>query len=52
MEASILKVKQIPVEISRLLKTAINEEIIPFITTYDPNNPNIFPIIKQSFLVF
>ena len=29
-------------------KTARNEEIIPFTVTYNPNNPNVFPIIKQS----
>ena len=28
---------------------AKNEEIIPFTFTYNPNNPNVFPIIKQSF---
>ena len=36
IEASILKAKE-------------NEEIILFTATCDPNNPNIFPIIKQSF---
>ena len=30
-------------------KTTENEEIILFITTYNPNNQNIFPLIKQNF---
>ena len=30
----------------RILK---NEDIIPFTITYNPNNPNVFPITKQSF---
>ena len=52
IEASILRAKEIPLEILRQPKTARNEEIIPFIITYNPNNPNVFPIIyliKQSF---
>ena len=49
IEASILKAKEIPIEILRQRKTLKNEEIIPFTTTYNPNNRNIFPIIKQSF---
>ena len=43
-EARILRAKEI-----RQPKIAKNEEIIPFTITYNPNNPNIFPIIKQSF---
>ena len=49
IEASILRAKEIPLEILRQPKTAKNEEIIPFTFTYSPNNPNVFPIIKQSF---
>ena len=49
IEASILKAKKIPLEILRQLETTENEEIILFTTTYNPSNPNIFPIIKQSF---
>ena len=48
-ETRILKAKEIPLEVLRQPKTTKNEEIIPFTTTYNPNNPNIFPIIKQSF---
>ena len=49
IEASILRAKEISLEILRQPKTAKNEEIIPFTFTYNPNNPNVFPIIKQSF---
>ena len=49
IEASILKAKGIPIEILRQTKIFKNEEIIPFTTTCNPNNRNIFPIIKQSF---
>ena len=49
IEARILRAKEIPLEILRQPKIAKNEEIIPFTTTYNPNNPNIFPIIKQNF---
>ena len=49
IEAGILKAKEIPLEILRQPKTTANKETIPFATTYNPNNPNIFPIIKQSF---
>ena len=49
IDASILRAKEIPLEILRQPKTAKNEEIIPFTVTYNRNNPNVFPIIKQSF---
>ena len=49
IEASILKAKEIPFEVLRQPETTKNEEIIPFTMTYNPNNPNVFPIIKQSF---
>ena len=48
-QASISRAKEIPLEILRQPKTARNEEIIPFTFTHNPNNPNVFPIIKQSF---
>ena len=47
IEASILTAKEIPVEVLRQTKTTKSEEIIPFTMTYDFNNPNGFPIIKQ-----
>ena len=31
------------------LLTAKNKEIVPFSATYNPNNPNVFLITKQSF---
>ena len=49
IEASILKAKEIPLQILWQPKAAKNEEIIPFTITYNPNNSNFFPIIKQSF---
>ena len=49
IEVSILWAKEIPLKILRQPKTAKNEEIILFIATYNPNNPNIFPIITQDF---
>ena len=29
-------------------KNKTDENLLTFITTYNPNNPNLFPIIKQS----
>ena len=48
IEASILRVKEISLEILRQPKSVKNEEIIP----NNPNNPKVFPIIKQSFYNF
>ena len=48
-EASILRAKEILLELLRQPKTTKNEEIIPFPMTYNPNNSNVFPIIKQTF---
>ena len=44
-----MRAKEIPLEILGQPKSAKNEEIIPFTITHNPNNPNVFPIIKQSF---
>ena len=44
-----MRAKEIPLEILKQPKTAKNEEIIPFTITCNPNNPKVFPIIKQSF---
>ena len=49
IEATILRAKEIPLEIFRQPKIAKNEEIILFTFTYNLNNPNVFSIIKQSF---
>ena len=48
-KASILKAKEIPLDVLRQPKTAKNEELFPFVATYNANNPNVFPIIKQNF---
>ena len=48
-EASILWAKEIPLELLRQTKTIEIDKIIAFTITYNPNNPNDFPIIKQSF---
>ena len=52
IEASIIKAKKIHPEILRQPKTTKNEKIIPYATTYFSNDPNIFPIMKQSFKSF
>ena len=44
IEASIMKAKEIPLEILRQLKTTKNGEIIPFTNTNNSNNAIIFPI--------
>ena len=46
IEASILRAKEIPLEVLRQPKTTKSEEIIPLVMTYNPNNPNVFPLIK------
>ena len=45
IKASILRAKDIPLEILRQPKTTQNEEIVPFTSTYNPNDSNVFPII-------
>ena len=52
IKASILKAKEIPPEVLRQRNTTKNKEIIPFTTIYNPNNPNVFLITKQSFANF
>ena len=49
IEASILRAKNIPLEVLRQPKNIKREEIITFNMTYNPNNPNVFPITQQSF---
>ena len=49
IEVSILKHKEIPFEILRQPKTPKNEEILRFTFTYNPSNPDVFSLIKQSF---
>ena len=52
IEASILKDKEIPLEVLRQLETTKNEEIIPFAMTYNHKDQNIFPIIKKKLITF
>ena len=43
------KARAIPIDILRKAKTRDSENIIPFISTYNPNNPNLFGLIKSGF---
>ena len=47
-----MKPKEIPLEVLRQPKTTKNDEIIPFTTTCNPNEQNMFLKIKQSFRNF
>ena len=49
IEASILRHKEIPFEVLRQPKTPKNEKILRLTFIYNPNNPDIFSSIKQSF---
>ena len=44
----IQKAERQPQENLRKEKNKTDENLLTFITTYNPNNPNLFPIIKQS----
>ena len=44
----IQKAERQPHENLRKEKNKTDENLLTFITTYNPNNPNLFPIIKQS----
>ena len=48
-EVSILRAKEILLEVLRQTKTTKNEQNIPFTITYNPNNPNVFSMIQESF---
>ena len=39
-------------EVLRFEKAKENKQVIPFISTYNPNNPNLFPLIRKSFNSF
>ena len=49
IEASILRAKEIPLEVLRQPKTTKNEEIIPFTIIYNPKISDVFPTIKKGF---
>ena len=52
IENSIKRALQVPLNELRKPKEKGREEIIPFVSTHNPNNPNIFPIIRQTFESF
>ena len=49
VEMGIKKALSIPQNELRQPKTKTTENILPFITTHNPNNPNIMPLIKSAF---
>ena len=48
IEASILRAKEIYLEILRQPKTAKNKDIVPFTFTYNPNSPKRFSYNKAK----
>ena len=52
IENSIKRALQVPLNDLRKPKEKGREEIIPFVSAHNPNNPNIFPIIRQTFESF
>ena len=49
IENSIKRASQVPLNDLRKPKEKGREEIISIVSTHNPNNPNIFPIIRQTF---
>ena len=49
IENSIKSALQIPLNELSKPKEERREEIIPFLSTHNTNNPNVFPIIRQTF---
>ena len=49
IENSIRRALQIPLHKLRKPKEKVAEEIIHFLSTQNPNNCNIFPVIRQIF---
>ena len=47
-EFGINKVLSIPVQELRTPKTISNDNSLPFITTYNANNPNVYEMIDKS----
>ena len=52
IENSIKRALQVPLNELMKPEEKGTEEIIPFLSTHNPNNPNIFPIIRQTFANF
>ena len=47
-EFGINKALSIPLQELRTPKTTSNDNSLPFITTYNPNNPNVYEMIEKS----
>ena len=47
-EFSINKALSIPLQELRSPKTISNDNSLPFITTYNPSNPNVYEMIDKS----
>ena len=47
-EFGINKALSIPLQELRTPKTTSNDNSLPFITTYNPNNPNVYQMIDKS----
>ena len=48
IESGIKKASNIPLQELRTPKTRSNENSLPFITTFNPNNPNFYGMIEKS----
>ena len=49
IEKGIEKACAIPMEVLRSEKQPKKEKIVPFILTFNPNNTNIYPVIRNTF---
>ena len=49
IENSIKRALQVPLNKLRKPQEKGRSEIIPFVSNHNPNNPNIFPVIRQTF---
>ena len=49
IESGIKRALEIPIEQLRESKPTKEEDTLTFISTFNPNNPNVFPIIRQCF---
>ena len=47
-EFGVNKALNIPLQELHTPKTIPNDNILPFITTYNPNNPNVYEMIDKS----
>ena len=50
IDHGVTKVKQMPqADLRRPKDRDDNEKILPFVTTFNPNNPSVYAIIKSTF---